>query len=73
MEQPALLDNINRCVVDDLKEKITVASNLSVAAASFSIYAFEALKKELEAVRELRFIFTSPANSCRLCCSLSQI
>jgi hypothetical protein len=33
---------------------------LSIAAASFSIYAFEALKKELEQVEELRFIFTSP-------------
>ena len=31
-----------------------------MAAASFSIYAFEALQKELEQVDELRFIFTSP-------------
>ncbi len=31
-----------------------------MAAASFSIYAFEALQKELEKVDELRFIFTSP-------------
>ena len=61
MELPVQFDNINRRVVDDLKEKLTAASSLSVAAASFSIYAFEALKKELEAVRELRFIFTSPA------------
>ena len=61
MELPVQFDNINRRVVDDLKEKLTAASSLSVAAASFSIYAFEALKKELETVRELRFIFTSPA------------
>lgn len=61
MELPVQFDNINRRVVDDLKEKLTAASSLSVAAASFSIYAFEALKKELEAVHELRFIFTSPA------------
>ena len=32
-----------------------------MAAASFSIYAFEVLQKELEKVSELRFIFTSPA------------
>ena len=57
MELPVQFDNINRRVVDDLKEKLTAASSLSVAAASFSIYAFEALKKELEAVRELRFNF----------------
>lgn len=31
-----------------------------MAAASFSIYAFEALQKELEKIDELRFIFTSP-------------
>ena len=31
-----------------------------MAAASFSIYAFEALQRELEQVDELRFIFTSP-------------
>ena len=31
-----------------------------MAAASFSIYAFEALQAELEKVDELRFIFTSP-------------
>ena len=33
---------------------------MSIAAASFSIYAFEALKKELESIEEMRFIFTSP-------------
>lgn len=31
-----------------------------MAAASFSLYAFEALQKELEKIDELRFIFTSP-------------
>ncbi len=31
-----------------------------MAAASFSIYAYEALKDELENVDEMRFIFTSP-------------
>lgn len=31
-----------------------------MAAASFSIFAYESLKKELEKVDELRFIFTSP-------------
>ena len=33
---------------------------MSIAAASFSIYAYEALKEELEQVEQLRFIFTSP-------------
>ncbi len=35
-------------------------ARLSIAAASFSIYAYEALKEELEQIEELRFIFTSP-------------
>lgn len=61
MELPVQFDNINRRVVDDLKEKLTAASRVSVAAASFSIYAYEVLKKELESIQELRFIFTSPA------------
>ena len=60
MEQPKLIDNINERVVDDLKVRLSEGSRVSVAAASFSIYAFEALKKELEDVEELRFIFTSP-------------
>ena len=40
--------------------KLSVNSTVSIAAASFSIYAYEALKEELENVDELRFIFTSP-------------
>ena len=46
--------------MDDLKTKLSKGSTMSVAAASFSIYAYEALKEELESVDELRFIFTSP-------------
>lgn len=60
MEQPKLIDNINERVVDDLKVRLSQGGRVSVAAASFSIYAFEALKKELENIDELRFIFTSP-------------
>ena len=61
MELPIQFDNISHRVVDDLKERLTAASRVSVAAASFSIYAYEVLKKELESIEELRFIFTSPA------------
>lgn len=60
MEFPKLIDNIHEHVVDDLKERLSRGSRVSIAAASFSIYAFEALKKELEGIDELRFIFTSP-------------
>lgn len=60
MELPKLINNINERVIDDLKVRLSSKSKVSIAAASFSIYAFEALKKELENVEELRFIFTSP-------------
>lgn len=53
MELPVQFDNINRRVVDDLKEKLTAASKVSVAAASFSIYAYEVLKKDLETLNLL--------------------
>ena len=60
MELPIQLDNVNNRVIDDLKKRLTDKSKVAIAAASFSIYAFEALKDELEKVDELRFIFTSP-------------
>ncbi len=55
-----LIDNINTRLIDDLKENIGKKSKLAIAASSFSIYAFEALRKELQGIEELRFIFTSP-------------
>lgn len=55
---PEVLNNVDRKVVDDLKETIRKGSRVSIAAASFSIYAFEALKRELKNVDEFRFIFT---------------
>lgn len=60
MDFPKQFDNITSRVIDDLKASLKAGSKVSVAAASFSIYAFEALQKELEKVDELRFIFTSP-------------
>ena len=55
-----LINNISERGVDALKVQISDAKRISIAAASFSIYAFEALKEELEKVERLRFIFTSP-------------
>ena len=60
MDFPKQFDNITNRVIDDLKLTLRQGSKVSMAAASFSIYAFEALQKELEKVDELRFIFTSP-------------
>lgn len=53
-------DNISSRVIDDLRVEIRKGSKLSIAAACFSIYAYEDLKKQLDGIEELRFIFTSP-------------
>lgn len=55
-----LIDNKNKTLRDDLSVEIKQGSKLSIAAACFSIYAFQELKKELSDIDELRFIFTSP-------------
>ena len=54
-------DNIFHTVSDDLKKQLSYGSKVSVAAACFSIYAYEALKKELSGLDEFKFIFTAPA------------
>lgn len=55
-----LLDNLNNTVKDDLVQTISKGDKVLVASACFSIYAYQALKKQLEQIDELKFIFTSP-------------
>lgn len=55
-----LIDNTSKTLRDDLSQEMKQGSKLSIAAACFSIYAFQELKKELKDIDELRFIFTSP-------------
>ncbi|WP_426939296.1 helicase-related protein [Pseudarthrobacter sp. S3] len=56
-----IIDNVNDLLGDDLKAEVTAGSKVRIAASTFSIFAFEALRKELEQVNELEFIFTSPS------------
>lgn len=56
-----IIDNVSDRLGDDLKREITPGSKVRIAASTFSIFAFEALRKELDQVSELEFIFTSPA------------
>ncbi|HCS75772.1 MAG TPA: helicase, partial [Clostridiales bacterium] len=56
-----VIDNINTLLKDDLEKTITPSSKVSIAASYFSIYAYQELKKQLESVNELNFIFTSPS------------
>lgn len=61
MRAPKQFNNITERVIDDLKQVLSSGnSQISIAAASFSIYAYEALKEELEKVDSVNFIFTSP-------------
>lgn len=56
-----LINNTTKTLREDLIIEIKKGSKLSIAAACFSIYAFQELKKELCGIEELRFIFNSPA------------
>jgi hypothetical protein len=49
-----IIDNINRLLGDNLKQTIKPGSKLKIAAS------FEALKKELESIEQIEFVFTSP-------------
>lgn len=55
-----LFDNVNELVRDDMFNTIKQGSKVSIAASCFSIYAYKELKKQLESIESLRFIFTSP-------------
>ena len=55
-----ILDNINSLWGDDLKRTLKPGTKLKIAASCFSMYAFEALKEELEKIDSLEFIFTAP-------------
>lgn len=55
-----IIDNITKRLVDELKPSIKRGDKLSITASTFSIYAFDALRKELKKAEALRFIFTKP-------------
>jgi len=55
-----IIDNITTLLGDNLKTTLRPKVKLKIAASCFSIYAYEALKAELEQIDSLDFIFTSP-------------
>ena len=55
-----LINNQTKLLGDDLKNELKPTSSVKIAATFFSMYAYEALKNELESVKELQFLFTSP-------------
>lgn len=56
----SIFNNTDRRLIDDLRKQLRPHAKLQIAAASFSIYAFEALRDELQQIDELQFLFTSP-------------
>lgn len=54
------IDNIQKTLGQSMKEELRPSSKVSIAAACFSIYAYQELQNELENIDEFRFIFTSP-------------
>lgn len=56
-----IIDNKFEKLGDDLKTVITKNTKVQICASIFSMYSFKELKKELENIEELKFIFTNPA------------
>ena len=51
LSEMKLINNITDLFGDDLKQTLSSGAHLKIAASCFSIYAFEALKDELEKIR----------------------
>lgn len=54
------IDNRSIRLGDEIKKEIKPGSKVKIAAATFSMFAFQQLKEELETIEELKFIFTNP-------------
>lgn len=55
-----MFSNRSNLLGDDLRKEIKPGSKVKIVASGFSIYAFEALKKEFAEIEELEFIFFEP-------------
>ncbi|MCY3593749.1 MAG: helicase-related protein [bacterium] len=61
-----ILDNRDRTVADYLRKQLSHADVFLLVSAYFSIYGYEQLEREIERVREVRFLFGDPASVDRL-------
>ncbi|HPF82832.1 MAG TPA: helicase-related protein [Bacilli bacterium] len=55
-----VIDNKFNKLGDDLKSTIKSNSKIQICASIFSMYGFDSLKKELQKIESLHFIFTDP-------------
>ena len=61
LKTSGIWDNHHRGSIGDfLKEKILQGSDLSFVSAYFTIYAYAALKDQLDQIDHLRFLFGEP-------------
>lgn len=49
-----VFNNVTKIVKDDLVQVITPGSRISIAAACFSIYAYQELKRQLSKIKPSR-------------------
>ncbi len=54
------IDNVQYTLKEDLIQKIKAGNRVSLVAAYFSMYAYRELKKQLQGIKEFRFIYQSP-------------
>lgn len=61
LKTSGIRDNHHRGTIGDfLKEKILQDSDISFVSAYFTIYAYAALKEQLDQINHLRFLFGEP-------------
>ncbi len=61
IKAPKPLDNKTNFVYEELCDAIRKGSKLSVVSAYFSMYAYDKLKKDLNKIDNMRFIYTKPS------------
>ena len=57
-----VINNVTETVRDDLGETLRKGSRLSIAAACFSIYAYQELRKQLDSVEQVEALGTAMKN-----------
>ena len=55
-----IIDNSSTILGDELRNSLGSGSKLRIAASCFSIYAYDALKAELNKIDSVQFVFTTP-------------
>ncbi|WP_145372992.1 hypothetical protein [Staphylococcus cohnii] len=61
MKQYVVDNKGENTLVNLLKENVYKDAKLTVASATFSLFAYYAIKEELDKLSEFKFLFTKPA------------